>query len=71
MQKTKAHKRENMNVKLDASWKEVLKNEFEKDYFKNLTEFGGSFEAQIWYTFGAGKKAESETPAPPTEPKSP
>ncbi|PSB49037.1 hypothetical protein [Chroococcidiopsis sp. CCNUC1] len=39
--------------------------------FKNLTEFGGSFEAQIWYTFGAGKKAESETPTPPTEPKSP
>ncbi|WP_314058350.1 uracil-DNA glycosylase [Empedobacter brevis] len=28
-----------MDVKLDASWKEVLKNEFEKDYFKNLTEF--------------------------------
>ncbi|WP_413532909.1 uracil-DNA glycosylase [Empedobacter brevis] len=28
-----------MNVKLDASWKEVLKNEFEKDYFKTLTDF--------------------------------
>jgi len=28
-----------MDVKLDASWKEVLKNEFEKDYFKILTDF--------------------------------
>ena len=28
-----------MYVKLDASWKEVLMNEFEKDYFKKLTEF--------------------------------
>lgn len=28
-----------MDVKLDASWKEVLMNEFEKDYFKKLTEF--------------------------------
>ena len=28
-----------MDVKLDVSWKEVLKNEFEKDYFKILTDF--------------------------------
>ena len=28
-----------MYVKLNASWKEVLMNEFEKDYFKKLTEF--------------------------------
>ena len=28
-----------MDVKLDASWKEVLMNEFEKDYFKKLTDF--------------------------------
>lgn len=28
-----------MDVKLDASWKEVLKDEFEKDYFKILTDF--------------------------------
>ncbi len=28
-----------MDVKLDASWKEVLKNEFEKDYLKMLTDF--------------------------------
>lgn len=28
-----------MDVKLDTSWKEVLKNEFEKDYFKTLTDF--------------------------------
>ncbi len=28
-----------MDVKLDASWKEVLMNEFAKDYFKKLTEF--------------------------------
>ena len=35
--------------------------------FKNLTEVGGSFEAQIWYTFGS----RSLKPAPPTEPKTP
>lgn len=28
-----------MDVKLDTSWKEVLENEFEKDYFKTLTDF--------------------------------
>ncbi len=28
-----------MTGKIDASWKEVLMNEFEKDYFKKLTEF--------------------------------
>ncbi|WP_159518669.1 uracil-DNA glycosylase [Sunxiuqinia indica] len=28
-----------MDVKIEASWKEVLTNEFEKDYFKNLTKF--------------------------------
>lgn len=28
-----------MNVKIDASWKEHLKEEFEKDYFVKLTEF--------------------------------
>ena len=28
-----------MYVKLNASWKEVLMNEFEKDYFKKLTDF--------------------------------
>lgn len=28
-----------MDVKIDASWKEVLEAEFEKDYFKNLTAF--------------------------------
>lgn len=39
--------------------------------FKNLTEFGGSFEAQIWYTFGSQKKAETEILPPPTEPVSP
>lgn len=28
-----------MEVKIDPSWKEVLKDEFEKPYFKELTEF--------------------------------
>lgn len=28
-----------MNVRIEASWKEALKEEFEKDYFKALTEF--------------------------------
>ncbi len=28
-----------MNVKLEASWRNQLKNEFEKDYFKNLVAF--------------------------------
>jgi uracil-DNA glycosylase len=28
-----------MDVKIEASWKGVLTDEFEKDYFKNLTEF--------------------------------
>ncbi|MBR5904805.1 MAG: uracil-DNA glycosylase [Alphaproteobacteria bacterium] len=28
-----------MNVKIEESWKEVLKDEFEKDYFKKLTDF--------------------------------
>ena len=28
-----------MNVKIEESWKNALSNEFEKDYFKSLTEF--------------------------------
>ena len=28
-----------MNVKIETSWKELLKDEFEKDYFKQLTDF--------------------------------
>lgn len=28
-----------MDVKIEASWKEVLKEEFEKEYFKSLTDF--------------------------------
>ena len=28
-----------MNVKIEQSWKDVLSNEFEKDYFKKLTDF--------------------------------
>lgn len=28
-----------MDVKIDSSWKEILKEEFEKDYFRNLTSF--------------------------------
>ena len=28
-----------MDVKIEQSWKDVLSDEFEKDYFKNLTDF--------------------------------
>jgi len=28
-----------MDVKIEQSWKELLKDEFEKEYFKNLTDF--------------------------------
>src|SRR3989344_129713 len=28
-----------MNIKIEPSWKEALKDEFEKPYFKELTEF--------------------------------
>lgn len=28
-----------MNIKIDLSWKKVLEEEFNKDYFKDLTEF--------------------------------
>ena len=28
-----------MDVKIEQSWKELLKDEFEKDYFKNLVQF--------------------------------
>lgn len=28
-----------MDIEIEQSWKELLKDEFEKDYFKNLTEF--------------------------------
>ncbi len=28
-----------MDVKIESSWKEALKNEFEKEYFKNLKQF--------------------------------
>ena len=28
-----------MEVRIEESWKQVLKEEFEKDYFKNLTDF--------------------------------
>jgi uracil-DNA glycosylase len=28
-----------MSVKIEKSWEEVLQQEFEKDYFKNLIQF--------------------------------
>ena len=28
-----------MDVKIEQSWKDALSAEFEKDYFKNLTDF--------------------------------
>ncbi len=38
--------------------------------FKNLTENGGSFEAQVWYTFGP-KRPEPQPVPPSTEPVTP
>lgn len=34
--------------------------------FKNLSDTGGSFEAQLWYTFG--RRSEQKPAPPPTEP---
>src|SRR5690606_16174493 len=42
-----------MDVKIESSWKEVLKDEFEKPYFKNLVEFVKSeYETQKIYPPG-------------------
>jgi len=39
-----------MDVKLEESWKEALKDEFEKDYFKKLAEFvRGEYQHAIVY----------------------
>ena len=39
-----------MDVKIDESWKKVLQEEFEKDYFKMLTEFvRGEYQHAIVY----------------------
>ncbi|MFA5619500.1 MAG: uracil-DNA glycosylase [Weeksellaceae bacterium] len=44
-----------MNVKIEASWKEVLKDEFEKPYFKNLVDFVKS-EYQNYTIFPPGNR---------------
>ena len=42
-----------MDVKIESSWKNVLKDEFEKPYFKNLTDFVKSeYLSQIIYPPG-------------------
>ncbi len=42
-----------MNVKIEPSWKEVLKDEFEKPYFKNLVGFvKNEYESQQIYPPG-------------------
>lgn len=39
-----------MDVKIDAGWKQVLKNEFEQEYFKNLTYFvRGEYQTKTIY----------------------
>lgn len=39
-----------MDVKIESSWKEILKEEFGKDYFKTLTEFvRGEYQHAIIY----------------------
>ena len=43
-----------MNVNIDQSWKEILKEEFEKDYFKNLVTFVKS-EYQVNTCYPKGK----------------
>lgn len=35
----KIQRRDTMDVKMEDSWKQQLKEEFEKNYFKNLTDF--------------------------------
>lgn len=44
-----------MDVKIAASWKEKLNNEFEKDYFKQLTDFVKT-EYQSGTTYPPGKE---------------
>lgn len=44
-----------MDVKMESSWKEVLKEEFEKSYFQNLVEFVQN-EYKIQTIFPAGNK---------------
>ena len=44
-----------MDVKIESSWKEVLKEEFEKPYFKNLVEFVKS-EYETQKVFPPGKQ---------------
>lgn len=44
-----------MNVKIEASWKEVLKEEFDKPYFKNLVEFVKN-ECQTHLIYPPGKQ---------------
>lgn len=43
-----------MNVKIEESWREVLKEEFEKEYFKQLTDFVKE-EYKVQTVFPAGK----------------
>jgi uracil-DNA glycosylase len=44
-----------MDVKIDESWKEILKDEFEKPYFSQLTDFVKS-EYQQHHVFPPGKE---------------
>lgn len=44
-----------MDVKMESSWKEVLKDEFEKSYFQNLVEFVQN-EYKTQTIFPAGNK---------------
>ena len=39
-----------MDVRIEASWKQRLAPEFEKDYFVHLTEFGGANTRALTYT---------------------
>lgn len=43
-----------MNVKIDESWKNILQSEFEKNYFKSLTEFV-KVEYQTYQCFPEGQ----------------
>lgn len=43
-----------MNVKIEESWKKILESEFQKDYFKQLTEFI-KYEYRTHQCFPSGK----------------
>lgn len=56
-----------MDVKIEASWKEVLKDEFKKPYFKQITEHLKTEKAQSKTIFPAGSNIFHAFEATPFE----